>query len=148
MKKIFLFLSLIFFFAHEINGAAKNMAEREQGSCFTLSETNDVTVSDCVDRKLTHNDLDGVDDGGYYDKCCYFRAMSRGTYRYGCIGLDRDATTDIIDSINEAEEQLAKIIREEGFISEGEAVKVYSLDCKASYIKYFVSAFMLFALLF
>ena len=149
MKKIFLFLSLIFFFAHEINGAARNMPKREQGSCFAQSTTNNVTVSDCVDRQLTHNDLDGVnDDGGYYDKCCYFRAMIRGNYRYGCIGLDRDATTDIIDSINEAEEQLAKIIREEGFISEGNAVKVYSLDCKASYIKYFVSAFMLFALLF
>ena len=147
MKKIFLFLSLIFFFAHEINGAAKNMAKRE-GSCFTQSTTNNVTVSDCVDRQLTHKDLDGVDDGGYYDKCCYFRAMIRGNYRYGCIGLDRDATTDIIDSIDEAEEQLAKIIREEGLISEGDAVKVYSLDCKASYIKYFVSAFMLFALLF
>ena len=151
MKKIFLFLSLIFFFAHEINGAAKNMPKREQGSCFAQSTTNNVTVSDCVDRQLTHNDLtkyDIDDNGGYYDKCCYFRAMSRGTYRYGCIGLDRDATTDIIDSINEVEEQLAKIIREEGFISEGEAVKVYSLDCKASYIKYLVSVFMLFALLF
>ena len=148
MKKIFLFLSLIFFFAHEINGAAKNMPEREQGYCFAQSTTNNVTVSDCVDRQLTHKDLDDVDDGGYYDKCCYFRAMIRGTYRYGCIGLDRDATTDIIDSIDEAEEQLAKLIREDGLISEGEAVKVYSLDCKASYIKYFVSAFMLFALLF
>ena len=148
MKKIFLFLSLIFFFAHEINGAAKNMPEREQGFCFAQSTTNNFTVSDCVDRQLTHKDLDGVDDGGYYDKCCYFRAMIKGTYYYGCIGLDRDATTDIIDSINEAEEQLAKLIREDGLISEGEAVKVYSLDCKAFYIKYFVSAFMLFALLF
>ena len=148
MKKIFLFLSLIFFFAHEINGAAKNMPEREQGFCFAQSTTNNFTVSDCVDRQLTHKDLDDVDDGGYYDKCCYFRAMIKGTYYYGCIGLDRDATTDIIDSIDEAEEQLAKLIREDGLISEGNAVKVYSLDCKASYIKYFVSAFMLFALLF
>ena len=148
MKKIFLFLSLIFFFAHEINGAAKNMPEREQGFCFAQSTTNNFTVSDCVDRQLTHKDLDDVDDGGYYDKCCYFRAMIKGTYYYGCIGLDRDGTIDVIDSINEAEEQLAKLIREDGLISEGEAVKVYSLDCKASYIKYFVSAFMLFALLF
>ena len=110
MKKIFLFLSLIFFFAHEINGAAKNMAEREQGSCFTQSETNDVTVSDCVDRKLTHDDLTDygiVDNGGYYDKCCYFRAMAKGTYIYGCIGLDRDDTIDVIDSIDAAEKELA-----------------------------------------
>ena len=124
------------------------MPEREQGFCFAQSTTNNFTVSDCVDRQLTHKDLDDVDDGGYYDKCCYFRAMIKGTYYYGCIGLDRDGTIDVIDSINEAEEQLAKLIREDGLISEGNAVKVYSLDCKASYIKYFVSAFMLFALLF
>ena len=151
MKKIFLFLSLIFFFAHEINGAAKNMAEREQGSCFTLSETNDVTVSDCVDRQLTHKALtkyDIDDNGGYYDKCCYFRAMVKGTYRYGCIGLDRDDTIDVIDSIDVTEEELAKLLRDLEILEEGEKVKVYSLDCKASYIKYFVSAFMLFALLF
>ena len=148
MKKIFLFLSLIFFFAHEINGAAKNMAEREQGSCFTLSETNDVTVSDCVDRQLTHKDLDGVDDGGYYDKCCYFRAMIKGTYYYGCIGLDRDDTIDVIDSIDVTEEELAKLLRDLEILEEGEKVKVYSLDCKASYIKFFASVCMLFALLF
>ena len=151
MKKIFLFLSLIFFFAHEINGAAKNMAEREQGSCFTQSETNDVTVSDCVDRQLTHDDLtkyDIDDNGGYYDKCCYFRAMVKGTYRYGCIGLDRDDTIDVIDSIDTTEEELAKLLRDLEILEEGEKVKVYSLDCKASYIKFFASVCMLFALLF
>ncbi len=148
MKKIFLFLSLIFFFAHEINGAAKNMPEREQGYCFAQSTTNNLTVSDCVDRKLTHNDLDGVDDGGYYDKCCYFRAMIRGTYRYGCIGLDRDDTIDVIDSIDATEEELAKLLRDLEILEEGEKVKVYSLDCKASYIKFFASVCMLFALLF
>ena len=151
MKKIFLFLSLIFFFAHEIKGAAKNMAEREQGSCFTQSETNDVTVSDCVDRQLTHDDLtkyDIDDNGGYYDKCCYFRAMVKGIYRYGCIGLDRDDTIDVIDSIDTTEEELAKLLRDLEILEEGEKVKVYSLDCKASYIKFFASVCMLFALLF
>ena len=150
MKKIFLFLSLIFFFAHEINGAAKNMAEREQGSCFTQSETNDVTVSDCVDRQLTHKALtkyDIDDNGGYYDKCCYFRAMVKGTYRYGCIGLDRDDTIDVIDSIDATEKELAKLFNLEK-LEEGEKVKVYSLDCKASYIKFFASVCMLFTLLF
>ena len=151
MKKIFLFLSLIFFFAHEINGAAKNMAEREQGSCFTQSATNNVTVSDCVDRQLTHDDLtkyDIDDNGGYYDKCCYFRAMVKGTYYYGCIGLDRDDTIDVIDSIDTTEEELAKLLRDLEILEEGEKVKVYSLDCKASYIKFFASVCMLFALLF
>ena len=150
MKKIFLFLSLIFFFAHEINGAAKNMAKRE-GSCFTQSTTNNVTVSDCVDRQLTHDDLtkyDIDDNGGYYDKCCYFRAMVKGTYYYGCIGLDRDDTIDVIDSIDATEEELAKLLRDLEILEEGEKVKVYSLDCKASYIKFFASVCMLFALLF
>ena len=150
MKKIFLFLSLIFFFADEINGAAKNMAKRE-GSSFTQSTTNNVTVSDCVDRQLTHDDLtkyDIDDNGGYYDKCCYFRAMVKGTYYYGCIGLDRDDTIDVIDSIDATEEELAKLLRDLEILEEGEKVKVYSLDCKASYIKFFASVCMLFALLF
>ena len=151
MKKIFLFLSLIFFFAHEINGAAKNMPEREQGFCFAQSTTNNFTVSDCVDRQLTHDDLtkyDIDDNGGYYDKCCYFRAMVKGTYYYGCIGLDRDDTIDVIDSIDTTEEELAKLLRDLEILEEGEKVKVYSLDCKASYIKFFASVCMLFALLF
>ncbi len=98
-----------------------------------MTDSNDIFLSDCVDRKLSHSD-DSDGDIKYYDKCCYIRAMVNGSYVYGCIGLDRNETIDIVDTIN--------------LIEEGQNLKIYSIDCKASYIKYFASVFMIFFLLF
>ena len=74
--------------------------------------------------------------------------MTKGTVIYGCIGLDRDDTMDVIDGINLGENSLDKYFKDASLREEGEGFKIYSIDCKASYIKYFSLVFMLFGLLF
>ena len=153
MKKMYLLLALIFIFANQAKGA-KNVGARDGLPCDSFSLTNDVTVSDCADRRLSQDasESDGYTDqdinGKFYDKCCYMRAMLQGRYIYGCIGLERNETIDTIDYINLEEKQSSKYLRSIGLIEEGQDFKIYSIDCKASYIKYFVSVFMLFFLLF
>ena len=153
MKKMYLLLALIFIFANQAKGA-KNVGARDGLPCDSFSFTNDVTVSDCADRRLSQDasEGDGYTDqdinGKFYDKCCYMRAMLQGRYIYGCIGLERNETIDTIDYINLEEKQSSKYLRSIGLIEEGQDFKIYSIDCKASYIKYFVSVFMLFFLLF
>ena len=152
MKKMYLLLALILFFTNQVKGYKNVDAREDQKPCFELStSSSDFSVSDCVDRKLSHGDLaidDDDNDGRNYDKCCYFRIMTRGTVYYGCIGLDRDDTMDVIDGINLGENSLGKYFKDAGFREEGEGFKIYSIDCKASYIKYFSLVFMLFGLLF
>ena len=152
MKKMYLLLALIFIFANQVKGA-KNVGARDGLPCDSL-EDNDVSVSDCADRRLSQgaSENDGYTDqdinGKYYDKCCYMRAKIQGSYIYGCIGLGRNETIDVIDYINLEEKRFSKYLRSIGEIEEGQDFKIYSIDCKASYIKYFVSVFMLFFLLF
>ena len=152
MKKMYLLLALIFIFANQVKGA-KNVGARDGLPCDSL-EDNDVSVSDCADRRLSKDAFedDGYTDqdinGKYYDKCCYMRAMYNGEVVNSCIGLDRNDTIDIVDSINLGEKQLSKYLRSIGEIEEGQDFKIYSIDCKASYIKYLASVFMLFFLLF
>ena len=153
MKKMYLLLALIFIFANQAKGA-KNVGARDGLPCDSFSLTNDVTVSDCADRRLSQDasERDGYTDqdinGKFYDKCCYMRAMLQGRYIYGCIGLERNETIDTIDYINLEEKQSSKYLRSIGLIEEGQDFKIYSIDCKASYLKYFASIFMLFFLLF
>ena len=153
MKKMYLLLALIFIFANQVKGA-KNVGARDGLPCDSFSLTNDVTVSDCADRRLSQDasKKDGYTDqdinGKYYDKCCYMRAKLQGRYIYGCIGLGRNETIDVIDYINLEEKRFSKYLRAEGEIEEGQDFKIYSIDCKASYIKYLASVFMLFFLLF
>ena len=153
MKKMYLLLALIFIFANQVKGA-KNVGARDGLPCDSISDTNDVSVSDCADRRLSKDAFedDGYTDqdinGKYYDKCCYIRAKLQGSYIYGCIGLGRNETIDVIDYINLEEKRFSKYLRAEGEIEEGQDFKIYSIDCKASYIKYLASVFMLFFLLF
>ena len=153
MKKMYLLLALIFIFANQAKGA-KNVGARDGQPCDDLKFTNDVSVSDCADRRLSQGASkdDGYTDqdinGKYYDKCCYIRAKLQGTYMYGCIGLERNETIDVIDYINLEEKRFSKYLRSTGEIEEGQDFKIYSIDCKASYIKYLASVFMLFFLLF
>ena len=152
MKKMYLLLALIFIFANQAKGA-KNVGARDGLPCDSISDTNDVSVSDCADRRLSKSaseaeDSDQDGNGKYYDKCCYMRAMYNGEVVNSCIGLDRNDTIDIVDSINLGEKQLSKYLRSIGVIEEGQDFKIYSIDCKASYIKYLASVFMLFFLLF
>ena len=153
MKKMYLLLALIFIFANQVKGA-KNVGARDGLPCDSISDTNDVSVSDCADRRLSKDafENDGYTDqdinGKYYDKCCYIRAKLQGSYIYGCIGLERNETIDVIDYINLEEKRFSKYLRSTGEIEEGQDFKIYSLNCKASFIKFLASVFMLFFLLF
>ena len=130
------------------------------GSCTpetffsSLSYDADLTLSDCVDRNLEIPEDYGK--GGLFDKCCYMRVMINGIFRTACIGLERKDTIDIPGYIPSAEDDLKRSMLEYpemtellGFeMTEGTEVKIYSIDCDASYIKFFVSIFALFCLLF
>ena len=113
MKKMYLLLALLFIFANQAKGA-KNVGARDGLPCDSFSLTNDVTVSDCADRRLSQDasERDGYTDqdinGKFYDKCCYMRAMLQGRYIYGCIGLERNETIDVIDYINLEEKRFSK----------------------------------------
>ena len=121
--------------------------------CDYLLDTDDISLSDCVDRRLsyrasTYGDNDQESDGKYYDKCCYIRAMIGGTVFYGCSGLNRNETMDIVEAIKLHEKQMSQSFKLIDFLKEGQDVKIYSLNCKASFIKFLASVFMLFFLLF
>ena len=61
----------------------------------------------------------------------------------GCVGLFRDSVIDITETIKRMENGDKNIWTSEGINS-----KIYDLDCKASYIYIFATAFALFGLLF
>ena len=114
---------------------------------------NKLTVSDCVDRTLARGDEYG---GGFYDKCCYMRVMVNGNIGEGCYGLSRERTLDVPGNIPQLEDRIKQRLSQNSNLAaqyglemtEGKEVKIYSLDCDASYIKYFASVLALFCLLF
>ena len=65
---------------------------------------NEVTLSDCADRKLTAS-------RGLYDKCCYYRMMINGKSINGCLGLYRNDTMDVPGYIDISEKQLKDYMR-------------------------------------
>ena len=133
MNKIFLFLFTLCLVYYQVEGA-KNVESREDQESCPSSFTNDDNVkgvSDCVDRDLSNGDT-------YYDKCCYVRGMRNGRIGEGCLGLPRDATMDVPGTI--------KLYEENYFKNRGMQLKVYSVDCKASYIKLFFLMIILFIL--
>ncbi len=155
MKTLLLFFVLLNFSV--CRGEYKNVERSgRRGNCGTSALREDIinernpTVSDCVDRQL--------DNGkGFYDKCCYIRGMLGGKVLSGCIGLKRSETMDVPGAIPIAEDDLKRYMLEDvdkfegmlGFkMTEGQDVKIYSIDCDASYIKFFASIFALFCLLF
>ena len=109
-----------------------------------------LSLSDCVDRQLTNP------YGGLYDKCCYLRAMTNGKIGEGCFRLTRDQTMDVPGYIPQLEDTIKQAIIDNPTyaslfgikLTEGTKLKIYSLDCEASYIKYFASVLALFSLLF
>ena len=128
-----------------------------KGGCTPYDLVNDImtsskpTVSDCVDRELEKGNY----GRGLYDKCCYVRLMVNGRVGEACIGLDRQYTMDVPGYIPIAEKQLKRRISQNTAITErfdielteGTDIKIYSVDCDASYIKLFAYIFVLFGLL-
>ena len=155
MKRICIFLVLLNLAV--IKSDYKNIPTRESNdTCTPDAFMTDnfigrvITVSDCVDRQLT------TQNGQLYDKCCYIRAMTNGKVREGCFGLTREQTMDVPGYIPILEDRIKQRMIDHPVIpalfdveiTEGTKVKVYSLDCEASYIKYFASVLALSTLLF
>ena len=116
-----------------------------------LNSENKVSVSDCVDRKLA------IDGGGLFDKCCYYRMMINGKTIEGCTGLSREDTMDVPGYIELSEKQIKESFNDfpseitensDIQITDGTDVKIYSINCEASYIKFFIAVFGFFCLLF
>ena len=113
-----------------------------------LNSENKVSVSDCVDRKLA------IDGGGLFDKCCYYRMMINGKTIEGCTGLSREDTMDVPGYIDLSEKLLKESFKDllaeksDLQITDGTDVKIYSINCEASYIKFFIAVFGFFCLLF
>ena len=143
MKQIFLFLVLIFLVSCLED--AKNVNPRDYPICSPF--TNPDGVSDCVDLNLANDDTK-KNLRKYFDKCCFIRYMELGTIYKRCIALSRDDTMDIIDYIKLGEKETRENLRDEYQGSRDGYVKIYSIDCEASYIKIFIFAFALFGLLF
>ena len=133
MNKIFLFLVILCLAYYQFEGAKNVESRDDQESCPSQfsNDANVKGVSDCVDRDLSNGDT-------YYDKCCYVRGMREGRVGEGCLGLPRDAIMDIPGTI--------KLYEENYFKNRGMQLKVYSVDCKASYIKLFALTIILFSL--
>ena len=133
MNKIFLFIVLECLAYYHVEGA-KNLEPRDdQESCPSEFEndSNVKGVSDCVDRDLSYGDT-------YFDKCCYVRGMRNGRIGEGCLGMSRDATMDIPGTL--------ELYEDNYFKKRGIKLKVYSVECKASYIQLFALTFILFIL--
>ena len=133
MNKIFLFLVILCLAYYQVEGA-KNVESREdQEPCSShfVNEANVKGVSDCVDRDLSNGDT-------YYDKCWYVRGMRNGRIGEGCLGMSRDATMDIPGTL--------ELYEDNYFKKRGIKLKVYSVECKASYIQLFALTFILFIL--
>ena len=122
----------------------------EDGIFQDIYSGNEVTLSDCADRKLTAS-------RGLYDKCCYYRMMINGKSINGCLGLYRNETMDVPGYIDISEKQLKDYMRSADpesleilglEMTEGTDVKIYSIDCEAYYTKFFISVYALFCLFF
>ena len=158
MKRIYLFLILLNLSI--CRDKYYNVEVRENSEQCTprnfmqdVFSGNKVQLSDCVDRTLTKGEQYG---GGIYDKCCYMRAMVNGNIGEGCYGLGREATIDIPGYIPQLEEKIKQRLAANSYLAseyglemtEGKEIKIYSLNCEAFYLKYFVSVLALFCLLF
>ena len=155
MKPIVIFLVLGFLAYCSYGQEAKNVISRsDQVDCVASNPSEDSEVhgaSDCVDRNLYDSTT-----GKYYDKCCYMRVMVNGNIGEGCYGLSRERTVDVPGNIPQLEDKIKQRLSQNSNLAaqyglemtEGKEVKIYSLDCDASYIKYFASVLALFCLLF
>ena len=125
MKQIFVVLALIYCII--CDGPAKNVEDREEGSCESASAEG---TSSCVDRSLYDSNK-----GRYYDKCCFLRYRANGEMGYSCIGVTSQEYFDIPEFINKLEEESSNM-------------KIYELNCNSSYLKIFALSFALVSLLF
>ena len=133
MKKAFLLFLLCISFTYQSFGPTEKRRADSSGSCGGEAES----TSDCVDLKLS----------GYTDeKCCYIRYQKEGGETKECVALTSEAYLDIVEFKRKFEDDYYEANYKD--VSEGKRIKVYEINCSASYIKFFTFACILFALLF
>ena len=137
MEPILSFLVLGFLTYCSYGQEAKNVISRsDQVDCVETNPSLDKDVhgaSDCVDRNLYDSTT-----GKYFAKCCYVRSMVKGNTRHQCRWMTSDDMIDITEGIKLAEEQFWKAY--------GMHLKIYSIDCKASYIQFSALIILLYLL--
>ena len=133
MKKAFLLFLLCISFTYQSFGPTEKRRADSSGSCGGEAES----TSDCVDLKLS----------GYTDeKCCYIRYQKEGGETKKCVALTSEAYLDIVEFKRKFEDDYYEDNYK--YVSEGNRIKVYEINCSASYIKFLTFACILFALLF
>ena len=131
-KTLILFLLCISFTYQSFGPTEKRRAD-SSGSCGGEAES----TSDCVDLKLS----------GYTDeKCCYIRYQVEGGEAKGCVALTSRDYLDIVEFKRKFEDDYYEAHYKD--VSEGKRIKVYEINCSASYIKFLTFASILFSLLF
>ena len=114
-------------------------AKNPNGQATCGEEDSQESVSDCVDSKL-------YIDNRNYDRCCFVRVQYEGSESKFCHYFTEEDYLDIVETKRKIEKELYdKYIKDE---NEGARIKVYQIDCAASYIKFLSIASILLALLF
>ena len=133
MKKTLLLFLLCISFTNQSFGPTEKRRADSSGSC---SGTPDST-SDCVDLKLS---------GYLHEKCCLIRYQKEGGEVKECIPLTAEEYLDIVEYKRKYEDK--DYVVNYKYVSEGQRIKVYEINCSSSYIKFLTFASILFALLF
>ena len=133
MKKTLILFLICISFTNQSFGPTEKRRADSSGSCGgTPSST-----SDCVDLKLS----------GYLDeKCCYIRYQKEGGEVNECIPLTAEEYLDIVEYKRDFEKKYYE--NNYKYLSEGQRIKVYEINCSSSYIKFLTFTSILFSLFF
>ena len=133
MKKTLILFLICISFTNQSFGPTEKRRADSPGSCGgTPSST-----SDCVDLKLS----------GYTDeKCCYIRYQVEGAEEKRCIALTSEDYLDIVEFKRNYEDKYYE--NNYKYVSEGQRIKVYEINCSSSYIKFLTFTSILFSLFF
>lgn len=138
MKKIITLAIICFALCQDEKevGQPLNLIQRKGSSCSDYNIYNGgfyddkhqdtqlpFSYSDCIDHILNDGDK-------YIEKCCYIRLQHRGTMHAGCIPLNQDQYSDIVET-----QRLIENGDKAFWGGELKNVKVYSIECSASYLK-------------
>jgi hypothetical protein len=144
MKKIITLAIICFALCQDEKevGQPLNLIQRKGKSCsdYNIYDIHDIlnpgfyddkhqdtqlpfSYSDCIDHILN-------DGQNYIEKCCYIRLQHQGTMHAGCIPLNQDQYSDIVET-----QRLIENGDKAFWGGELKNVKVYSIECSASYLK-------------
>ena len=110
--------------SHEIYGENGFLDENYNTEVEENKKDYPFSYSDCIDYELT----DGNDK--FIEKCCYIRLQHQGTMHVGCIPLNQDQYSDIVET-----QRLIESGDKAFWGGKLKNVKVYAIECSASYLK-------------